>query len=90
MDGRGFYTPNSRRVLLPVIIIAMISSISISFVIVLFKVQQEPVTRTSVDNNGVTKIFETKGGKPQEHYGFEYDYDKRLEREQFYLENIPI
>ena len=68
----------------------MISSISISFVIVLFQVQQEPVTRTLVDSNGVTKIFETKGGKPQEHYGFEYDYDKRLEREQFYLENIPI
>lgn len=90
MGGRGFYTPNSRRIVLPVIIIAMISSISISFVIVLFQVQQEPVTRASVDNNGVTKIFETKGGKPQEHYGFEYDYDKRLEREQFYLENIPI
>ncbi len=90
MDGSGFYTPNSRRVVLPIIIIAMISSISISFVIVLVQVQQEPVTKTSVDSNGVTKIFETKGGKPQEHYGFEYDYDKRLEREQFYLENIPI
>ncbi len=90
MDGRGFYTPNSRRVVLPIIIIAMISSISISFVIVLVQVQQEPVTKSSVDSNGVTKIFETKGGKTQEHYGFEHDYDKRLEREQFYLENIPI
>lgn len=90
MDGRSFYTPNNRRVVLPIIIIAMISSISVSFVIVLVQVQQEPVTKTSVDSNGVKKIFETKGGKPQEHYGFEYDYDKRLEREQFYLENIPI
>jgi hypothetical protein len=90
MEGRGFYTPNSRRVVLPIIIIATILSISISFVIVLVQVHQGPVTKTSVDSNGVTKIFETKGGKPQEHYGFEYDYDKRLDREQFYLENIPI
>lgn len=90
MDEGGFYTPNSRRVVLPIIIIAMISSISISFVIVLVQVQQEPVTKTSVDSNGVTKIFETKGGKPQEHYEFEYDYDKRLQRDQFYLEDIPI
>jgi hypothetical protein len=77
--------------ILPIFIIVMIFSISLSSIIIFLHFTQQPVTKASVDNNGVTKIYETKGGREQqEYYGFDYEHIERLDREQFYLENVAI
>lgn len=84
--------PSSKRSILYIAVIVAISSISIiSFIIILIPFPQQPITtKTSTDSNGVTKIYETKGGEQHEHYGFDYEYDERLNRTQFYLQNVPI
>jgi hypothetical protein len=71
--------------LLIIIIIIIVSGIII--IIVLTPLLRPPVPQLLVDRNGVTKIYETKG---EEKYGFEYDYSSRLERDEFYLEDVAV
>ncbi len=90
MHRGRFHSLLHKRVILPIFVIVIISSISISSIIIFLHFPQQPITKTSNDNNGVTKIYETKGGEQQEYYGFDYEHIARLDREQFYLENVAI
>lgn len=68
-----------------IIIVIIVSGIII--IIVLTPLLRPPIPQLLVDRNGVTKIYETKG---EEHYGFEYKYDSRLDRDEFYLEDVAV
>ena len=76
-----------RRAILLLIIISIIVSGIIIIIIVLTPLIRPPISQLLVDRNGVTKIYETKG---EEYYGFEYKYDSRLERDEFYLEDVAV
>jgi hypothetical protein len=78
--------PQRKTILLITIIIVIIVS-GIIIIIVLTPLLRPPIPQLLVDRNGVTKIYETKG---EEHYGFEYKYDSRLERDEFYLEDVAV
>src|SRR5215210_5108297 len=78
--------PQRKSILLIIIIIIIIVS-GIIIIIVLTPLLRPPVPQLLVDRNGVTKIYETKG---EEKYGFEYEHNSRLERDEFYLEDIAI
>ncbi|HYG00359.1 MAG TPA: hypothetical protein VD815_09715 [Candidatus Saccharimonadales bacterium] len=90
MHGGRFHSLLHKRVILPIFIIVIIFSISITSIIIFLPFPQQPITKTSIDNNGITKIYETKGGEKQEYYGFDYEHKARLDREQFYLEDAAI
>lgn len=77
--------PQRKSILLIIIIIIIVSGIII--IIVLTPLLRPPVPQLLVDRNGVTKIYETKG---EEKYGFEYDHSSRLERDEFYLEDVAV
>ncbi len=70
-----------------IIIIIVIIVSGIIIIIVLTPLLRPPIPQLLVDRNGVTKIYETKG---EENYGFEYKYDSRLERDEFYLEDVAV
>jgi hypothetical protein len=78
--------PQRKTILLMIIIIVIIVS-GIIIIIVLTPLLRPPIPQLLIDRNGVTKIYETKG---EEKYGFEYKYDSRLERDEFYLEDVAV
>ncbi len=57
------HSPTNKRIFLYIAVIVAISTISISFIIILIPFPQQPIIKTPTDNNGVTKIYETKGGE---------------------------
>jgi hypothetical protein len=78
--------PQRKTTLLVIIIIVIIVS-GIIIIILLTPLLRPPIPQLLVDRNGVTKIYETKG---EENYGFEYKHDSRLERDEFYLEDVAV
>jgi predicted small secreted protein len=77
--------PQRKTILVIIIIIIIVSGIII--IIVLTPLLRPPIPQLLVDRNGVTKIYETKG---EEKYGFEYEHSSRLERDEFYLEDVAV
>src|SRR5215212_3730542 len=77
--------PQTKTILVIIIIIIIVSGIII--IIVLTPLLRPPIPQLLVDRNGVTKIYETKG---EEKYGFEYEHSSRLERDEFYLEDVAV